>query len=150
MALDPITGAFDLGGTVVNIAGKIIDKYVPDKAAAQAAKDALASAQQSGELQTELKGLDIVQAEAKGESWLQRNWRPLLMLMFTVIVANNYIIYPYMNLFDIKAMPLDLPDQMWSLLKIGVGGYVVGRSAEKITGSITGKGLADIFGALKK
>jgi hypothetical protein len=28
-------------------------------------------------------------------------------------------------------LQLTVPDQMWDLIKIGVGGYVVGRSAEK-------------------
>jgi hypothetical protein len=26
---------------------------------------------------------------------------------------------------------LELPEQLWGLIKIGVGGYVVGRSGEK-------------------
>src|SRR5271157_4900303 len=114
MALDPISGALDLGNTLVNVAGKIIDKYIPDKAAAQAAKDAFTQAQATGDLQAELKGLDVVLAEAKGEGWLQRNWRPFLMMIFAAIVANNYIIYPYLSMFGVKSTELALPDQMWS------------------------------------
>lgn len=74
---------------------------------------------------------DIIVAEAKGESWLQRNWRPVLMMLFGVIIANNYIINPWLSaLFDINVV-MDVPEHMWSLLKLGVGGYVMGRSAEK-------------------
>jgi len=76
---------------------------------------------------------NIIIAEAQGKSWLQRNWRPLLMLCIIGIVANNYILFPYLNLFFKKAIVLSLPDHLWSLLKIGVGGYIVGRSAEKVT-----------------
>jgi len=73
----------------------------------------------------------IIEAEAKGDSWLQRSWRPITMLVFVVIIANNYILFPYISLFGGKATALAIPPDMWSLLKIGLGGYVVGRSLEK-------------------
>ena len=38
----------------------------------------------------------VIIAEAQGESWLQRNWRPSLMVVFGFIIANNYIIAPYL------------------------------------------------------
>jgi predicted MFS family arabinose efflux permease len=78
---------------------------------------------------------DVVMAEAQGESWLQRNWRPILMLTIVAIVANNYVVAPYIQLFFSKGIQLELPEKLWSLLQIGVGGYVIGRSAEKIAES---------------
>lgn len=74
----------------------------------------------------------IIVAEAQGQSWMQRNWRPILMLVIVSIVANNYLVYPYLSLFTEKALVLELPDMLWSLMQIGVGGYIVTRSAEKI------------------
>ncbi len=82
----------------------------------------------------------IVKAEAQSESWLTRNWRPLTMLTFVVIIANNYILYPYLSLFWDKAPALPIPSDMWSLLKIGLGGYVVGRSVEKAVKVYSNKG----------
>lgn len=74
---------------------------------------------------------DIIVAEAQSDSWLARNWRPGIMAIFGVIIANNYILNPWLNvMFDINVV-MDIPPQMWQLLKIGLGGYVVGRSAEK-------------------
>ena len=73
----------------------------------------------------------IIQAEANGDGWFQRNWRPITMLTFVFIIANNYIFYPYITLFGGKAIALTLPPDMWNLLKLGLGGYVVGRSVEK-------------------
>lgn len=75
--------------------------------------------------------MQVLVAEAQGKSWLQRSWRPILMLTIVAIVANNYIIYPYLSLFTDRAVILDLPDKLYSLMQIGVGGYIVGRSAEK-------------------
>jgi len=73
----------------------------------------------------------IIQAEVSGDSWMSKNWRPITMLTFVLIIANNYIIYPYVTLFGGTATSLDIPPDMWALLKIGLGGYVVGRSVEK-------------------
>lgn len=70
---------------------------------------------------------DIILAEAKG-NWLQRSWRPLVMLTFTVmIVVGGFTTIPYLA----DSSPF------WVLLKIGLGGYVIGRSAEKIADSVT-------------
>ena len=74
----------------------------------------------------------IVLAEAKGQSWLQRNWRPILMMTVIVILANNYILVPYLAMWTTKITVLTLPPKLYTLMEIGVGGYVVGRSAEKI------------------
>jgi len=74
----------------------------------------------------------ILIAELTGQSWLQRNWRPILMLTIVAIVANNYIFVPYLQLFGLPAIILDLPENLWNLMTLGVGGYIVGRSGEKI------------------
>jgi len=42
------------------------------------------------------------------------------------IVAHNYVISP---IFGVVSVPV--PEPLWDLLKLGVGGYIVGRSAEK-------------------
>jgi hypothetical protein len=74
---------------------------------------------------------NVIIAEAQGGSSLQRNWRPMLMLTFGVIIANNYIIAPYLSALFGFSVTLEIPPDMWGLLKLGVGGYIVGRSAEK-------------------
>jgi hypothetical protein len=74
---------------------------------------------------------EIVLAEANG-NWLQRSWRPILMLAFGFIVIYVKFIAP---LFQLPIPPLE--NEFWNLLQLGIGGYVVGRSAEKIAGNIT-------------
>lgn len=68
----------------------------------------------------------IIVAEAQGGSWLQRSWRPITMLTFLALVVCDS--------FGILAFRL--AEQAWALLQIGLGGYVVGRSAEKIAPKI--------------
>jgi len=76
-------------------------------------------------LQIESKALEvrsnIIIAEANGQSWLQRNWRPASMATFLILVV----------LDSFNLLPSPLAPQAWTLLQVGLGGYVVGRSAEK-------------------
>lgn len=118
-------------GAILPFAGKIIDKIFPDKDEAQKYKLRLLEMDQAGELKELESAAQIITAEAKSEHWLTANWRPITMLTFVIIIANNYILYPYLSLFWSDAPSLAIPPDMWDLLKIGLGGYVVGRSAEK-------------------
>jgi Na+-transporting methylmalonyl-CoA/oxaloacetate decarboxylase gamma subunit len=116
---------------ILTLIGKAVDKAVPDASQANELKTQIA-AQVYALAETEMKGaIAVILAEAQGESWLQRNWRPLLMLTCITIIANNYVLYPYMRAIFGWGVALDLPEALWELLKIGVGGYVVGRSVEK-------------------
>lgn len=56
------------------------------------------------------------------------------MLAFASIVVYNNFIAPAFNLPNSVLQP-----QFWSLLEIGIGGYVIGRSVEKITDKVTDK-----------
>ena len=64
----------------------------------------------------------IITAEANGQSWLQRSWRPITMLTFLVLIVADS--------FGFTAA--DLSERAWDLLQLGIGGYVIGRSVEKI------------------
>lgn len=79
----------------------------------------------------------IIKAEAMGQSWLQRSWRPITMLTFLVLVV-----------FDaFGVLPFRLANEAWLLLQIGLGGYVAGRSLEKITKSYAEKRVGGDDGA---
>jgi hypothetical protein len=70
---------------------------------------------------------DIILAEAKG-NWLQRSWRPILMLSFGFII----IYTKFISQLSARLITPVLEPEFWSLLEIGIGGYVIGRSGEKI------------------
>ena len=79
----------------------------------------------------------IIIAEAQGQSWLQRNWRPVMMLTFGFIVLWNHAAAPiFAWAFGANLPPLSLPGGLWTTIQIGIGGYIGGRSLEKITDSI--------------
>ena len=112
---------------------KTVDKAIDSKGARKI-KSNIQQQVMAGDERTLLHQHNL--AEAKSESWLARNWRPLLMLIVGMIIANNYLLVPYANAFFNWGILLELPDALWTLLTIGVGGYTVGRSAEKVAGKL--------------
>ena len=103
-----------------------IDKVLLDKDQAEQLKAAIAiqaMQQDSAELEA---ATSVILAEANGESWLQRNWRPLLMLWFAGLVGAHWLGITPENLSE--AVVINLLD----IVQVGVGGYVLGRSGEKM------------------
>ena len=116
---------------ILDFGSTLLDKFFPDKDAAAKAKLELLRMQSSGELAKLQASAGIITAESQSEHFLVAAWRPITMLVFVFIIANNYIIYPYLSLFFDSAPKLSIPPDMWDLLKIGIGGYTVGRTVEK-------------------
>jgi Holin of 3TMs, for gene-transfer release len=124
MALDPVTAVLDIGG-------KLIDKLFPDPAQKAAAQIKLLELQQAGELTVLTEQSSIIKAEASSESWLARSWRPIVMLTFTALIVARW--------FGLAAPDLSQAEylELWSIVKLGLGGYVIGRSSEKVVSSVT-------------
>jgi hypothetical protein len=119
MALDPLTAALDVGG-------KLIDRLWPDKAQQDQARLALLELAQKGEL-AELTGrAEIVKAEAASTHWLAASWRPILMLTFGALIVARWLGYSAPGISEAEVLKL------WDIVELGLGGYVIGRSAEKI------------------
>ena len=100
----PILGLLaPLLGKVAGSVCDIIDKKVEDKDLANQLKaeaTQMLMRQDHKEFQVYIESASsIIRAEAQSGSWLACNWRPMLMTLFGLIIANNYVIYPYINLF---------------------------------------------------
>jgi len=67
----------------------------------------------------------IIVAEATANSWLTRTWRPITMLTFVFLAVYS------------QFTGTEIPQDMWTVIKIGLGGYLGGRSVEKSVGAIT-------------
>jgi len=110
---------------------KIVNKFVPDKEQAAKLQAELSSEFMKYESKFVSYQRDIIVAEARSESYLARNWRPMMMLSFVGVVVNNFMIAPYLKMFGVPYIIMEIPPDMWDLLKLGISGYIVGRSAEK-------------------
>lgn len=122
---------------LIPLIGKVIDKIFPNEEAKAEAKLKLIELTQSGELEKLAASKDVVIAEIQGESAAQRNWRPHLMYLIMFLMVFNGVVVPLVEaMFGVKLPILEawsaIPKEMWNLLQIGMGGYIVGRTGEKI------------------
>lgn len=112
------------------IIGQIVGSLFPDptekaKAEAEAMRQLLAH-----QSEIETAAAKIIQTEAASTHWLAANWRPLTMLVFVGLIVARWFGWAAPGLQEAEYLKL------WSIVEFGLGGYVVGRSVEKIAPSI--------------
>ena len=111
---------------LIEMVGGWIDRAVPDKDLAEKLKHDM-QLNLLPLMQQELKTQgDIIVAEAQSESWIARSWRPITMLTFVGLVVARWFG------LTIEGIDNEMELALMELIKIGLGGYVVGRSAEKV------------------
>jgi hypothetical protein len=65
------------------------------------------------------------QTETEGR-WYQRAWRPAVMMVFAVVIVSHWF-----GIAGTEVTP-EVQTYLYSVIKLGLGGYVLGRSGEKI------------------
>lgn len=68
----------------------------------------------------------IIVAEAQSSSWITRSWRPITMLTFVALIVMSFF------------SQIPIPPDLWFVIKLGLGGYVGGRSLEKTLPAVVG------------
>ena len=61
------------------------------------------------------------------------------MYVLIFILVWNYVIGPVIKVFFGAVISFELPGDVWTLLNVGLGGYVVGRSAESVARTMANK-----------
>jgi len=115
----------NLLGPVAGAVFKTIDKVVDNKGEADKLKAKVQEKIIAGEL-AELEGAaKTIQIEAQG-GFLQRNWRPIMMLVFAGLMVAHWFGFTAPNI------PESVQNSLLNIILVGIGGYTVGRSAEKV------------------
>ena len=117
--------------SLIPIIGDVLDKVIPDPVAQADAKVKLMELAQKGEFAEMNARADIIKAEAASESWLAQSWRPIMMLTFGALIVARWLGYAAPGISQEEILKL------WNIVELGLGGYVIGRSVEKIVPSIT-------------
>jgi hypothetical protein len=112
-------------GAISDLVGKVIDKAFPDKDEANRIKAGIDAQLINMDLEQLKAATSIITAEAGGESWLQRNWRPVTMLTFVALVVAHWLGWTAPNLSEEQVLKL------LNIVQVGLGGYVVSRGVEK-------------------
>lgn len=71
----------------------------------------------------------IIAAENASGYWLSAVWRPMLMVFFAILIGSFWFGYvpPHLN------QPMSpMMTEIFTILKIGIGGYIPARTLEKI------------------
>lgn len=115
------------------IGGQVAKYFFPDAADELKRQElqnqvTLAVMQQAGAI--EQAAATIVNTEAASSHWLAANWRPLLMLTFGGLIVARWFGWAAPELSEAEYLAL------WDIVELGLGGYVIGRSAEKIVPAV--------------
>ena len=114
---------------------KTVDKSIPDKDLQEKLKAEVNLQLMKSGTEEMKASASIILAESKG-SYLQANWRPVLMWLLVAIIFWNYILSPIILLFFKIKTDVELPSDVWTLLTCGLSGYTLGRSGEAIARSL--------------
>lgn len=117
--------------SLLPIVGDVLDKIIPDPAAQAGAKLKLMELAQKGEFTEMTTKAEIIKAETNSESWLAQSWRPIMMLTFGALIVARWMGYAAPGISQEEILKL------WNIVELGLGGYVIGRSVEKVVPSIT-------------
>ena len=122
--------AFDPATALLQVGSQIIERIWPNPEEANKAKLRLFELQQAGELQEMTGRLAVIQAEASSANWLAASWRPITMLTFVTLIVARWFGWAAPELNEAEYLKL------WSIVELGLGGYVIGRSVEKIAPAV--------------
>ena len=114
------------------ILGKIVAAKFPDPAEAAKAEAEVTAQLWSNAHQLNAAAADIIKTEANSQHGLAAIWRPVVMLTFTALIVARWFGWAAPNLSEAEYIKL------WSIVEFGLGGYVVGRSVEKIAPAVAG------------
>lgn len=115
------------------IGSQVAKSLFPDPADEIRRKEAenqflLAAAQQAQAM--EQAAAEIVKAEAQSSNWLAASWRPITMMTFVALIVARWLGWSAPGISQDEILKL------WDIVQLGLGGYVVGRSLEKIVPTI--------------
>lgn len=115
---------------------RIIDKTIKDKDLAQKIKHDILTQILEHENDYLKEASAIIRTEASSESWLTRSWRPMVMIFFAILLG----LYWFGLAPDYLVKNPDTVNQLFKLLQLGIGGYIVGRSVEKTARALSASG----------
>lgn len=129
MAL-PILGIItSIGSTIGNVVGSLIGFKKEQASVIQEAIKVIGDTNASN-AQREQAIATIIAAEAGSGYWLAAVWRPITMIVFLGMIVAFFFGYVPPNLMVDTLPPMIA--ELFALLKLGIGGYIGGRTVEKI------------------
>ena len=112
------------------VLGDLFKRWFPDPAEAAKAQQDMVMALLAQQASLNAAAGDIIKAEAQSEHWLAACWRPILMLTFGGLIVARWLGWSAPGISEAEVLKL------WDIVQLGLGGYVIGRSMEKVAPQI--------------
>lgn len=116
--------------TLLPILGDTLKRFFPDPEQAAKVQQEITLALLANQAAMNQAAGDIIKAEAQSEHWLAACWRPIMMLTFGALIVARWVGWSAPGISDAEVLKL------WDIVQLGLGGYVIGRSVEKVAPSI--------------
>ena len=113
----------------------VIKHFLPDPVEAEKATGAIVAQIESASLEEVRARLGLLTADAQSQSWLPRNGRWIILIVFTVLIITAWFGWVPAN------MPPTMVDRLFDIVaqSLGImgGAAFAGRSVEKIADSVS-------------
>ena len=119
-------------GALLPFLGDVLRRAIPDASARAEAQEQITKALVENEGALMASMAEVMKADAGSESWLTRSTRPIVVLWGLTMVSFVGVVAPALG---IQAAVVDglagIPSDLWTIVTVGVGIYLGGRSVEK-------------------
>ena len=116
---------------LIPVFSALLQRIFPDPSVAAAAQNELQLNLNAAQIESDKASATqeqaqaaVIVAEASSQSYAARNWRPHLMYMLMLVVGYNFVLTPILRIFTSVIPVIPLPSELWTLLSIGLGGYI--------------------------
>lgn len=126
-------------GPIIEIIGSVLNKVIPNADDRAKAQEEITRKLIENEAAIYDAMKTVMAADAASDSWMTRNARPAVvfwclgMMTWLVISPAFGLLAPTIE--ALKAIPSD----MWSVVMISIGGYILGKSGVDIAKVVKGK-----------
>lgn len=115
-----------LVAALIPIVSNVLDRVLPDESKKQETKNKIIAEILSQQKGLEIEAAKVIRSETASSHWLAANWRPMLMITFGGLIVARWFGWAAPNLSEAEYIAL------WDIVELGIGGYVIGRSGEKV------------------
>ena len=132
MAIGTVLTAISLLKDLAPGIGKVAEKFLDGKATREELEAEASKHELTAEVQLALAQIQLNTTEARHASIFVAGWRPFIGWVGGIILAFNYIIFPFATAFGLDLPVLDLNTMTPVILgMLGIGGM---RTYEKMSG----------------
>jgi roadblock/LC7 domain-containing protein len=134
-------GAFlTLFPVLMQVLGPVLQKVIPDEGKRAEAQAEMQRAMLDQQADLNKAMADVMKADASSESAMARNARPVVVYWALAMITWVGVVSPMIGLQAETISALKgVPEDLWSLLSVGIGAYMLARSVDKIVPQVLAK-----------